>query len=252
VADSSRWGDVTTAGGVLNPERRRALEALSDRIGHRFTDLGLLHRALTHKSVTNEQAGSTHNEPLEFLGDAVLGFLVADLLHRRDPDGPEGVKSRSRAALVSAASLALRAAALGLNDLLVLGRGEEKTGGRHKERLSTNAFEAVVAAVYLDGGIEPAARLVREAFGDLSAIEGLADADHKSALQERLQAEGRAVPEYAVTIEEGPAHRRIFHVACRIDGVEVASGAGHSKKVAQQEAARLALTRLDVGAADGS
>jgi len=231
----------------VDEDRLSALQALSGRIGHSFADIGLLHRALTHKSVTNEMAGSVHNEPLEFLGDAVLGFLVADLLHRRDPDGPEGEKSRARAALVSAVSLGPRAVALGLSDLLVLGRGEEKTGWRRKERLSANAFEAVVAAIYLDGGIEAAAAFVRSALGDLDSLDGLSDADHKSALQERLQGSGRAVPDYIVTTEEGPAHRRLFHVACRIDGVEVAVGTGHSKKVAQQEAARRALVRIDGG-----
>ena len=167
-----------------------ALVALAGRLGHTFRDIGLLHRALTHKSITNEDGGSAHNEPLEFLGDAVLGFLVADLLHRQNPDGPEGDKSRARAALVSAASLAPRAAALGLSGLLVLGRGEEKTGGRRKERLSANAFEAVVAAVYLDGGIEAAAELRREGVWRCRLEAELSDADHKSALQERLQ--GRA------------------------------------------------------------
>lgn len=231
----------------VDAARHVALVALAGRLGHTFRDIGLLHRALTHKSITNEVADAAHNEPLEFLGDAVLGFLVADLLHRQNPDGPEGDKSRARAALVSAASLAPRAAALGLSALLVLGRGEEKTGGRRKERLSANAFEAVVAAVYLDGGIEAAASFVAMAFGGIDSMEALSEADHKSALQERLQGKGRALPEYVVTTEQGPAHRKLFHVACRIDGVDAGEGSGHSKKVAQQEAARQALARLGSG-----
>jgi ribonuclease-3 len=227
----------------VTPERQRVLVALGESTGYRFVDLALLDRALTHKSVTNEEGGLAHNEPLEFLGDAVLGFLVADLLHRQDPEGAEGAKSRARAALVSAASLGPRAAALGLPGLLVLGRGEEKTGGRRKERLGANAFEALVAAVYLDGGIDAAAAFVRRALGDVS-VQSLADADHKSALQERLQGQGRPAPLYVVTSEDGPAHRRRFHVACLVDGAELATGSGHSKKVAQQEAAREALERL--------
>jgi ribonuclease-3 len=235
----------------LDASRRAALVDLAGRLGHSFADILLLHQALTHKSITNEKASATHNEPLEFLGDAVLGFLVADLLHQHSPNGPEGEKSRARAALVSAASLAPRAAALGLSDLLVMGRGEEKTGGRRKERLSANAFEAVVAAIYLDGGMEAAARFVSRTFGGLTALESLSGADQKSELQERLQGEGRALPEYVVTTEEGPAHRKLFHVACRIEGVDFAVGTGHSKKVAQQEAASRALERLRGGPSQG-
>jgi ribonuclease III len=227
----------------VSPERQRLLETLAERIGYRFVDLALLDRALTHKSVTNEEGGLLHNEPLEFLGDAVLGFLVADLLHRQNPDGAEGAKSRARAALVSAASLAPRAAELGLSGLLILGRGEEKTGGRRKERLGANAFEALVAAVYLDGGVEAAAAFVRSAFGEVS-VESLADADYKSALQEHLQGQGRPAPLYVVTSEDGPAHRRRFHVACVVDGAKLATGSGHSKKAAQAQAAREALERL--------
>ncbi len=138
------------------PERTAALRTLEGRLGHRFSDLALLDRALTHSSHAHEElvGAAHHNEPLEFLGDAVLGFLVADLLHRRDPEGDEGRKSKVRARLVSAASLASSASELGLPELLLLGRGEEKTGGRQKSALWADAFEAVIAALYLDGGLE--------------------------------------------------------------------------------------------------
>jgi ribonuclease III len=228
----------------VRPEREAQLHALEDQLGHRFADLRLLDRALTHSSRANEDALATgHNEPLEFLGDSIIGFVVADLLHRRDPEGREGGKSKTRAQLVSARSLAQRAAELGLPDLLVLGRGEEKTGGRKKTALWADAYEAVIAALYLDGGIEAAHRFVNAEFAtDLEP--GLPVEDHKSALQELLQARGDAVPEYRLLAEEGPDHRRRFRVQCFVRGEPVAEGEGSSKKQAQQDAARNALARL--------
>ena len=231
----------------MSPEREAELRALEARLGHRFKDLGLLDRALTHASFANEslQATSRHNEPLEFLGDSVLGFLVADLLHARDPDGDEGTKSQIRAHLVSAPSLTSRASVLGLPDLLLLGRGEEKTGGRKKAALWANAYEALIAALYLDGGLEAARTLVEEAFGaEIAAGREAAGQDHKSALQERLQAKGLAVPEYVVVAEEGPSHSRRFRVQCLIAGHTVSEGEGTSKKLAQQQAAQRALEAL--------
>jgi ribonuclease-3 len=207
----------------------------------------LLERALTHASFVNEAStpDAADNEPLEFLGDAVVGLVVADLLHRRDPAGPEGRKSQTRAHLVSAANLSRHAAELGLPDLLRLGRGEEKTGGRAKRALWADAFEAVVAALYLDGGLGAARRfLAQELQSELDERDG-ALADPKSALQERLQAAGRPLPRYAVIAEEGPSHRRLFRVECRLDDGTLTIAAGHSKKGAQSAAARLALVRLE-------
>lgn len=231
----------------MSPEREAELRGFEERIGYRFADLALLDRALTHSSRANEELpGASHNEPLEFLGDSVLGFIVADLLHRRDPDGDEGTKSKARAHLVSAPSLARHAGTLGLPDLLLLGRGEEKTGGRKKAALWADAYEALIAALYLDGGLEAAHRFVRGEFGaELSGGADLAARDHKSALQETLQARGEAVPEYVVVAEQGPSHRRRFRVECHIDGRAVAEGEGYSKKEAQQQAARAALLRLE-------
>jgi ribonuclease III len=224
-------------------DRGRLLAALQERLGHRFADPTLLDRALTHASHAHEAApGDGNNEALEFLGDAVLGFVVADLLHRRDPAGPEGLKSKRRASLVSAESLAERSLRLELPALLRLGRGEEKTGGRKKAKLWANAYEAVIAALYLDGGLPAAAAFVGSEFAGALDRPELDAHDAKSALQERLQASGRPVPEYVVVAEEGPSHRRLFRVECRIDGVAVSVGEGTSKKAAQQEAARLALS----------
>lgn len=236
-------------GPTLEPERAARLRKLEDRLGHRFRDLALLDRALTHTSRANEDpAGGRHNESLEFLGDSVLGFVISDMLHRRHPDGAEGEKSRLRAHLVAAPCLADKSAALGLPDLLLLGRGEEKTGGRQKKALWSDAFEAVVAALYLDGGIDSARRFVALAFApDLEAEETHAERDPKSALQEVLQARGKPVPEYLVVAEEGPSHRRVFRVSCVVDGEAVSEAEGHSKKEAQQRAARAALQAIRSG-----
>jgi ribonuclease-3 len=226
--------------------RAEGLAALEERLGCRFRDPSLLDRALTHSSHAHENAatGALHNEALEFLGDAVLGFAVADLLHRREPAGAEGVKSKRRAALVSAPSLAERAQRLGLPALLRLGRGEEKTGGRKKANLWANAYEAVIAALYLDAGLEAALAFVRSEFeGDLGR-DALPVEDAKSALQELLQSRGQPVPDYEVIAEEGPSHRRRFRVQCRVAGEPVGEGEGSSKKAAQQEAARAALVRI--------
>ena len=233
----------------MTPLREEKLRRLEERVGHRFADLGLLHRALTHVSRAHEALAAPtkmlHNEPLEFLGDAVLGFVVADLLHQRDPDGAEGTKSKMRAYLVSAPTLAERALALGLPDLLELGRGEEKTGGRNKTALWANAYEAVIAALYLDGGMGAAHDFVRKAFGaEIASGRPLVEHDYKSALQERLQARGAAVPDYVVVSEEGPSHKRVFRVRCVIAGNGVSEGEGTSKKAAQQEAARQALEAM--------
>ena len=230
-------------------ERAEALQALQERMAYRFQDPSLLDRALTHSSHAHENAasGAEHNEALEFLGDAVLGFAVADLLHRREPTGPEGVKSKRRAALVSAPSLAERAQRLGLPALLRLGRGEEKTGGRKKANLWANAYEAVIAALYLDGGLPAALAFVSAEFADDVDRAELPAEDAKSALQELLQSRGQPVPTYEVVGEEGPSHRRRFRVECRFGGEAIGVGEGTSKKAAQQEAARAALVRITAG-----
>ena len=230
----------------MSAARDAQLHALEERLGHRFADPSLLDRALTHSSLANEAAAAEgrHNEPLEFLGDSVIGFVMADLLHRRDPEGREGGKSKMRAQLVSARSLARRAAELGLPELLRLGRGEEKSGGRKKTALWADAYEAVIAALYLDGGLEAAHRFVSAEFATDLERPALPTEDHKSLLQEMLQARGDPVPEYELVAEEGPDHRRRFRVRCVVRGEALAEGEGFSKKQAQQEAARNALARL--------
>jgi ribonuclease-3 len=229
---------------------RDEFEDLQARIEYRFRDRGLLEHALTHKSRAAEDAsgGVIDNESLEFLGDAVLGLIVADTLFHRFPGYSEGQKSKIKAAVVSTQSLARHAERLGLGDHLILGRGEEKTGGRFKAALLADAYEALIAAIYLDGGIDAArAFLSRELEVAISAGEqpDFHGQDFKSALQERLQSLGRPLPEYRVVNEEGPDHRKIFHVDVVVGGETLATARGKAKKEAEQEAARLALARLD-------
>jgi ribonuclease III len=228
---------------------RDEFRGLEDRIGYRFRDPGLLEHALTHRSRVHEDAsgGVFDNESLEFLGDAVLGFVIADLLFREFPQHNEGEKSKIKASIVSAPSLGRLAERLGLGEFLILGRGEEKSGGRRKMALVSDSYEALIAAIYLDGGVQAARAFIEREFGGLiedAKQRGAAAAftmDFKSALQEWLQSHDRGLPEYRLSGEQGPAHRRTFEVEVRVGGETIARGAGRSKKSAEQIAAKLAL-----------
>jgi ribonuclease-3 len=228
---------------------RDEFDDLQARIGYRFRDRGLLEHALTHKSRAAEDAsgGVTDNESLEFLGDAVLGLVVADILFHQYPNYDEGQKSKVKAAVVSTQSLARHAEGLRLGEHLILGRGEEKTGGRFKQALLADGYEALIAALYLDGGLDAAETFLRKELKD-AIDEGSAQTfvrDHKSALQERLQALGRPLPEYRVSGEAGPDHRKTFSVEVVVNGEVLGTATGRAKKEAEQEAARLALARLE-------
>jgi ribonuclease-3 len=221
-------------------------DALQQAIDYRFRDRGLLEHAMTHTSRANEDptGGVADNESLEFLGDAVLGFLIADLLFREFPGFDEGQKSKTKAALVSTATLARQAEHLALGDHLLLGRGEEKTGGRRKQALLADGYEALIAAIYLDAGVEQVGAFVAREFAPLLdevRTHGLVGHDHKSALQEHLQSLDRPLPEYRVAATAGPDHRKQFRVEVVVNGEVLAEGAGPSKKEAEQEGARLAL-----------
>jgi ribonuclease-3 len=228
------------------------LGPLEDRIGYHFRDIGLLEHALTHRSRAHEDAsgGVIDNESLEFLGDAVLGFVIADLLFTRFPTHSEGYKSKVKAGIVSSASLARLAEELGLGTFVLLGRGEEKTGGRKKQAILADSFEALIAAVYLDGGVEPARQFILSIFRPLvtSAGERAAEAsftdDWKSAFQEWAQANGRGLPHYRLAGVEGPDHRKRFDVELLVGGEVVARAQGRSKKDAEQQAAKAALSRF--------
>lgn len=232
---------------------RHEFDALELKLGHRFRDKGLLEHALTHRSRVHEDAsgGVVDNESLEFLGDAVLGFVVSDRLFREFPEYDEGQKSKAKAQLVSAPTLATLAQALGLGSNLLLGRGEEKTGGRRKPSLLADAFEAIVAAIYLDGGIEAADAFIERQlsanFREVRAGERSTGgaADHKSALQEWLHAHDDRLPEYHLVSEQGPDHRKIFEIEVRLAGEAAGRAEGRSKKEAEQKAAERALSALE-------
>jgi ribonuclease-3 len=228
---------------------RDEFEGLERRIDYRFKDRGLLEHALTHRSRAAEDVsgGVIDNESLEFLGDAVLGFVVADALFKRYPDYTEGQKSKIKASVVSTQSLARHAERLKLGEHLILGRGEEKTGGRFKAALLADAYEALIAGIYLDGGIDAVSTFLLRELGE--AIEAgqqpdFHGEDFKSALQERLQSLGKPLPEYRVVNEEGPDHRKVFHVHVVVAGDIVATAMGRAKKEAEQEAAKKALEKL--------
>ncbi|MBI4264296.1 MAG: ribonuclease III [Acidobacteria bacterium] len=229
---------------------RDEFEELQRRIGYRFRDRGLLEHALTHKSRAAEDAsgGVIDNESLEFLGDAVLGLVVAEALFRMYPAYTEGQKSKIKAAVVSTQSLARHAERLRLGEHLILGRGEEKTGGRFKQALLADTYEALIAAVYLDGGLSAAAAFLERELTDAieaGTVQTVVGQDYKSALQERLQALGRPLPEYRVAGEAGPDHRKLFSIEVVVQGEVLGAATGRAKKEAEQEAARLALAHLD-------
>ncbi len=240
---------------AINPTGEQAngpgepLPEFEDLLNYHFKDRSLLLRALTHRSFVNEQESGDrpHNESLEFLGDAALGFLVSSRVFERYPGLTEGELSKIKAFLVSAANLARLAESIRLGEYLLLSRGEEKTGGRMKRAILADAYEAVTGAIYLDGGVEAAAAFVERQFGkflDDLDIAHLTYGDFKSALQERLHDLGRPEPVYEVVDEIGPDHRKTFVVQVSVHDRVIAEAAGRTKKEAQQAAAQLALDAL--------
>lgn len=204
----------------------------------------MLERALTHSSFANERGLEQDNERLEFLGDSVLGLVVADRLFRGDPSAPEGVLSRTRSHVVSAEALARRARELDLGPALHLGHGEEQSGGREKPSLLADALEAVIGAVFVDGGLGAARDLV-EPWIAAETVETMDALDAKSDLQESLQGQGLDPPSYRHVGRDGPDHDPVFHVECWIGGRAVARASGHSKKEAEQKAAARALDGME-------
>lgn len=229
---------------VLSPGRRQELEDLARRLGHRFQNLGVLDQALRHSSYAHENPESgPSNERLEFLGDAILALTVSTLLLRRFPRSSEGDLTRGRAALVNARQLASLARHLDLGAYLLVGRGEERQAGREKPSLLADALEAVLAAVYLDGGLEAAALLTERWFSPL--VETARPwGDFKTSLQELTQARYKVSPSYHLVAESGPGHARHFQVEVRLQDQPLARGEGRTKKQAAQEAAGRALEVL--------
>jgi ribonuclease-3 len=223
---------------------------LENLIGYRFKDSELLLQALTHRSFVNEHEGKNfrNNESLEFLGDAVLGFIISSRIFQCYPQLTEGELSKIKAYLVSAAKLIQLAETIHLGNFIRLSRGEEKTGGRTKRAIIVDAFEAIIGAIYMDGGVEAASDFVRRQIDEF--IEGLNPkqltyGDFKSALQEQLHNLGGPEPIYRVVNELGPDHRKTFVVQVVIHEKVIAESTGRTKKEAQQSAARLALESLE-------
>lgn len=222
---------------------------LEESIEYRFSEPLWLSQALTHKSYRNEHPGfdRANNERLEFLGDAVLDLVVSDLIFRNHPDFPEGEMTRVRAEVVSEGSLAAIGRRLDLGHYLLLGRGEDKSGGRDKDSLLANAFEALIGAVYSDGGIEAARAMVERQLAATVARSAKCKAgiDFKTRLQEHLQARFGKPPSYRLLQAEGPDHRKLYTVAVEFAGDMIGQGEGRTKKGAEQEAARQALAKLE-------
>jgi len=230
------------------------LDDLEEILGYSFDDRSLLERALTHRSWAHEEVGAgnemdarrLHNEALEFVGDSVLGLIIADYLFQAYPDVTEGELSRMKHRLVSASTLGCASERLTVGEYLRVGRGEEKSGGRGKLALLADAFEALLAAIFLDGGLAAATDFVHHALADeLEKVdpEAAAAADFKTLLQEHIQADHHAAPHYTVIETTGPPHRRTFHVELSWDGGTVRAE-GRTIKAAETTAARLALEKI--------
>lgn len=232
----------------MNENRAQALDELQLSLGYRFADRGLLDNALTHRSYVNENSHlpCKDNERLEFLGDAVLELTVSDMLMRKFPDSTEGELSKLRASVVNEQPLAGLARRFRIGEFLLLGRGEEASGGRMKPSLLANAFESLIAAMYLDGGFDRTAAFTKSLFEPLIEA-GTAAAlyrDYKTAVQEICQILFQELPRYTIIEETGPDHDKRFEMGLMIGERVIATGAGKNKKEAEQQAARRALETL--------
>ena len=222
------------------------IKDLEEAIGYRFHNISLLQNALTHSSFANERWHNSllSNERLEFLGDSILGMLVAEYLYRSFPDRPEGELTRMRADMVCEKTLASVAARIHLGDHLMLGHGEEQGGGRSRDSILADAVESVIAACFLDGGIEAAQKFIRTFILVEVPVSQMHNTDYKTKLQELVQQKKNQVLSYTLTGESGPDHDKHFTVAVSLNGGMVGQGEGRSKKRAEQEAARAAIRNL--------
>ena len=222
------------------------IKDLETAIDYRFRNITLLQNALTHSSYANERWHDSlkSNERLEFLGDSILGMVVAEFLYRNYPDRPEGELTRMRADMVCETSLAKVADQIGLGQHLLLGHGEEQGGGRARASILADAVESVIAASFLDGGMEPARKFIERFILCNVPEQRLRNADYKTALQELLQQKKNQVITYELTGQSGPDHDKHFSVQVLLNGTPIGSGEGTSKKRAEQDAARDALEKL--------
>ena len=225
------------------------IKDLETEIGYHFHNISLLQNALTHSSYANERWHNSllSNERLEFLGDSILGMLVADYLYRNFPDRPEGELTRMRADMVCETTLAGVAEKIHLGDHLLLGHGEEQGGGRSRDSILADAVESVIAACFLDGGMEAALGIIRRFILVEVPVTRLHNADYKTQLQELVQQKRNQALSYSLTGESGPDHDKQFEVEVSINGSVVGTGRGSSKKRAEQDAARAAIARLFPG-----
>ena len=222
------------------------IKDLETAIGYRFRNIQLLHNALTHSSYANERWHNSllSNERLEFLGDSVLGMLVAEYLYRNFPDRPEGELTRRRADMVCEQTLAAAANKIGIGEHLMLGHGEERLGGRNRNSILADAMESVIAACFLDGGIQAALKVVQQFILVEVPVTKLHNVDYKTQLQELVQQKKNQVLSYALVGESGPDHDKKFDVEVSLNGSVVGSGSGSSKKRAEQNAAASAIEKL--------
>ena len=223
------------------------LAKFQTRLGYKFRDLSLLRLALTHPSVAHEQGTAVlHNQRLEFLGDAVLQLILTLELYAKFPAFGEGPLTKARAQMVNRRTLADQGRNIQLGDYLIVSRGEEMSGGRERQSALADAFEAVIGAIYLDGGLEAATqfilRVFTEVFGELKVIPNLDNP--KGELQEMLQSESPEPPQYALETVSGPDHDRVFECSVRYQGRELGRGRGKSKKEAESQAAVDALSKI--------
>ncbi len=226
--------------------RLEALSVLQDEISYRFHDPDLLNEALTHRSYAHERTGGTprDNERLEFLGDSVLNVIISHLIMKRFPQYHEGELTRLRASLVNEKTLARISKSLGINQCLLLGKGESLRGGREKSSVISDAYEAIVGAIYLDGGFEKAFGVIKRQFSPFLDKGLIDDNDFKTRVQQICQSRFGGLPRYRLSEVKGPEHDKIFGAEIFIDGQSYGYGVGKNKKEAQQNAAKEALKRI--------
>ncbi len=234
----------------MNRERDMLLTDFQKKICYFFKNKKLLNQSLTHSSFANENRYKkklTHNERLEFLGDSVLNIIVSEYVYKKFPDDSEGQLTKIRASIVCESSLAYVARKMDLGDYLLLGKGEESTGGRNRDSILADAFEALLGAIYLDGGLESSRKFIIDILKrEISQAKnfGYIFTDYKTKFQEVLQKNKKSKVEYLVTREEGPDHDKIFYVNLMVDGKLCGQGEGRSKKEAEQKAAKSALKKI--------
>ena len=233
---------------AMTNERLSILSSLQQILAYTFNDINLLDNALIHRSFVNENPAASYkdNERLEFLGDAVIGLCLSDMLTKKFPDYAEGQLSKLRAYVVNEHSLADLARELNIGNYLLLGKGEEGSGGRTKNSILSNAFEAVTAAMYLDRGFEEVYKFLGRIFAPLieAGTKSVIYRDYKTALQEICQNRFKETPKYSLIRETGPDHDKIFEISLDVAGTITATGTGKSKKEAEQRAAQKALEEL--------